>query len=130
MCFYFLVYVKECHTEGVDIYNLARGITVRQRKYPCDKCGKVYKWKESLFKHKRIECGKPPRLACEICGNRFMHKHHLAKHLTSIHQFPPMNGADIIVFKWTLPVYWICCLHWCNILCLLRIKTFRSDCND
>ncbi|XP_076237934.1 uncharacterized protein LOC143181436 [Calliopsis andreniformis] len=55
-------------------------------RFYCESCGKSYKWKESLFKHKRVECGKLPQFPCEICGHRFMHKHHLLKHVTSVHQ--------------------------------------------
>ncbi|CAL7939887.1 unnamed protein product [Xylocopa violacea] len=61
----------------------------------CDACGKSYKWKESLFKHKRVECGKLPQFTCEVCGYRFMHKHHLLKHLTSVHHMASLNGAAI-----------------------------------
>ncbi|XP_015436085.1 PREDICTED: zinc finger protein 2-like [Dufourea novaeangliae] len=68
---------------------------VAERRFYCDNCGKSYKWKESLFKHKRVECGKLPQFSCEVCGYRFMHKHHLIKHMTSIHQLAPATGAVI-----------------------------------
>ncbi|XP_076172998.1 uncharacterized protein LOC143149473 [Ptiloglossa arizonensis] len=69
------------------------------RRFFCESCGKSYKWKESLFKHKRVECGKLPQFSCEVCGYRFMHKHHLLKHMTSIHQLAPMNGAVMLAFQ-------------------------------
>ncbi|XP_051166515.1 zinc finger protein 595-like [Leptopilina boulardi] len=59
--------------------------------YNCETCGKGYKWKESLLKHQRIECGKMPQFTCDICFNRFMHKHHLLKHKTAIHQMTPIS---------------------------------------
>ncbi|XP_076754014.1 uncharacterized protein LOC143425135 isoform X28 [Xylocopa sonorina] len=65
----------------------------------CEACGKSYKWKESLFKHKRVECGKLPQFTCEVCGYRFMHKHHLLKHLSSVHHMTPLNGAAMLVFQ-------------------------------
>ncbi|XP_043588954.1 longitudinals lacking protein-like isoform X25 [Bombus pyrosoma] len=70
-----------------------------ETRFFCEACGKSYKWKESLFKHRRVECGKLPQFTCEVCGYRFMHKHHLIKHLTSIHQVTPLNGAAMLVFQ-------------------------------
>ncbi|XP_032662885.1 zinc finger protein 154-like [Odontomachus brunneus] len=62
-----------------------RDLTLLDKRYTCDTCGKSYKWKESLCKHQRIECRKQPQFICKICGYRFMHKHHLTKHVTRIH---------------------------------------------
>ncbi|CAK9828001.1 Longitudinals lacking protein, isoforms A/B/D/L [Anthophora retusa] len=70
-----------------------------QTRFFCEACGKSYKWKESLLKHKRVECGKLPQFSCEVCGYRFMHKHHLVKHLTSVHRMTPLNGAAMLVFQ-------------------------------
>ncbi|XP_032662675.1 zinc finger protein 37-like [Odontomachus brunneus] len=53
--------------------------------YQCNTCGKMYKWRESLSLHKRMECGIEPRFACNVCGRKFKHKHHLMKHYKSIH---------------------------------------------
>lgn len=70
-----------------------------ETRFFCETCGKSYKWKESLFKHKRVECGKLPQFTCKVCGYRFMHKHHLVKHLTSIHRIAPLNGTAMLVFQ-------------------------------
>jgi transcription elongation factor Elf1 len=59
-----------------------------EKRFPCPTCGKSYKWRESLLKHRRIECGKSPAFVCEVCGNRFMHKHHLVKHRNAMHPTP------------------------------------------
>ncbi|XP_076683180.1 zinc finger E-box-binding homeobox 2-like [Andrena cerasifolii] len=67
-----------------------------RRRFYCESCGKSYKWKESLKKHKRIECGKLPQIPCEVCGHRFMHKHHLLKHVNSVHQMLHLNGATVL----------------------------------
>ncbi|KAG7205754.1 hypothetical protein KM043_007703 [Ampulex compressa] len=69
------------------------------KRFACENCGKAYKWKESLFKHRRVECGKLPQFACEVCGHRFMHKHHLFKHMKSIHQLARINGNDPLLFQ-------------------------------
>ncbi|XP_053973088.1 zinc finger and SCAN domain-containing protein 10-like [Hylaeus volcanicus] len=67
----------------------------------CESCGKSYKWRESLLKHKRVECGKLPQFSCEVCGYRFMHKHHLRKHMTSIHQLVPLSHDGSFSMKMT-----------------------------
>ncbi|XP_012345065.2 zinc finger protein 331-like [Apis florea] len=55
------------------------------KQFVCDKCGKTYKWRESLQQHRRLECGIEPRFACIFCGRRFKHKHHLKEHLKRRH---------------------------------------------
>lgn len=62
-------------------------IFVFRSSYLCNNCGKTYKWKESLNLHKRMECGIEPRFSCKVCGRKFKHKHHLAKHHKSIHNY-------------------------------------------
>ncbi|CAD1476574.1 unnamed protein product, partial [Heterotrigona itama] len=71
-------------------------IFVFRSSYLCNNCGKTYKWKESLNLHKRMECGIEPRFCCKVCGRRFKHKHHLAKHHKSIHNYVdlPVLGAS------------------------------------
>ena len=51
----------------------------------CRQCGKQYQWKESLYKHIRIECGKDPAFQCSVCLKKFKHKHHWKSHLRLIH---------------------------------------------
>lgn len=63
-------------------------------RYSCSNCAKSYKWRESLLKHRRIECGKLPAFGCEICGYRFMHKHHLLKHRKTVHHTPIAQIID------------------------------------
>ena len=48
--------------------------------WTCRQCGKQYQWRESLYKHIRIECGKPPAWECSICGRKFKHKHRWQSH--------------------------------------------------
>lgn len=36
--------------------------------FKCDGCNKVYKWKKSLNRHKRLECGKDKIIyKCKYC---------------------------------------------------------------
>ncbi|XP_012150868.2 uncharacterized protein LOC100878650 [Megachile rotundata] len=64
-----------------------RSLPIFTFRYPCNNCGKTYKWRESLNLHKRMECGIEPRFSCKICGRRFKHKHHVTKHHKSIHNY-------------------------------------------
>ncbi|XP_016841096.1 oocyte zinc finger protein XlCOF26-like [Nasonia vitripennis] len=54
--------------------------------FVCSRCKKSYKSKGALIHHQRNECGVERRFCCNLCGNRFKHKHHLQQHLTRIHQ--------------------------------------------
>ena len=90
------------HWGDFSSHQAAEMFALHDKKFACDNCGKAYKWRESLVKHRRIECGKKPQFACEICGNRFMHKHHLIKHLYSIHQLAPINGNEMSMLHWFL----------------------------
>lgn len=53
--------------------------------FQCVKCGRLYKWQTSLYKHIRLECGKEPKYVCEMCGIKLKHKHHLQLHYVQKH---------------------------------------------
>lgn len=53
--------------------------------YPCDTCHRVYKWKENLRRHKRLECGKEPKYECNICSFKAKQKSTLQRHQICIH---------------------------------------------
>lgn len=48
--------------------------------YSCDTCGRQYRSKISLQRHKRLECGKEAQFKCMLCHARFKHKHSLLRH--------------------------------------------------
>lgn len=48
--------------------------------YVCLKCHKRYRWKDSLRRHQRVECGLEPQHACPTCGRMFKHKHQMVAH--------------------------------------------------
>ncbi|EFN84274.1 Longitudinals lacking protein, isoforms A/B/D/L [Harpegnathos saltator] len=48
--------------------------------YSCDTCGRQYRSKISLQRHKRLECGKEAQFSCVLCHARFKHKHSLLRH--------------------------------------------------
>lgn len=54
--------------------------------YPCDTCGKEYKWKGSLVQHQRKECGKDPQYKCHICSYCTHYNSPLRRHLRTVHK--------------------------------------------
>ncbi|XP_024868607.1 zinc finger protein 90-like [Temnothorax curvispinosus] len=67
----------------------------RLGRHCCSKCGKEYKWMQSLVRHKREECGKDPQYSCSICGSRIRHKWMLKKHMINVHRVAIPNGKNI-----------------------------------
>ncbi|XP_024868589.1 zinc finger protein 350-like [Temnothorax curvispinosus] len=51
----------------------------------CGECGKGYKWRENLYRHQRLECGKLPTLRCKICMKMFYRRYELTNHLKMKH---------------------------------------------
>ncbi|KAK9502771.1 hypothetical protein O3M35_011480 [Rhynocoris fuscipes] len=46
----------------------------------CSNCGKIYKNRTSMLRHRRLECGVQPRFHCDRCGKSFKRKEHLQTH--------------------------------------------------
>ncbi|XP_017783488.1 PREDICTED: Krueppel-related zinc finger protein 1-like [Nicrophorus vespilloides] len=57
------------------------------QKFFCDRCGKGYKHKPSLYTHKRFECGIEPQFVCpnENCGKKFKIRANLRTHVYKLH---------------------------------------------
>jgi DNA-directed RNA polymerase subunit RPC12/RpoP len=53
--------------------------------YRCSNCGKVYRWKNTLLRHLRLECGKEPQFHCPYCPYRAKRKGNLQKHVLLRH---------------------------------------------
>jgi len=53
--------------------------------FRCGKCGKVYRWKESLHNHEKLECGKEPQFQCLYCPHRSKLNWNLQKHIKRKH---------------------------------------------
>ncbi|XP_026481471.1 gastrula zinc finger protein XlCGF57.1-like [Ctenocephalides felis] len=49
-------------------------------KWQCPKCQKVYRHRESLQKHLRLECGKDPQFFCSMCPYKSHQKINLQRH--------------------------------------------------
>lgn len=53
--------------------------------YPCSKCGKVYKYKNTRRHHEIYECGKEPALQCPYCSYRCKQAGNLRRHVCLRH---------------------------------------------
>jgi DNA-directed RNA polymerase subunit RPC12/RpoP len=53
--------------------------------FKCKNCGKLYRWKNSLYTHVRLECGKEPQFQCPYCPHRAKLKGNLQKHIKLKH---------------------------------------------
>lgn len=60
-------------------------VWLRQPKFECDGCGRIYRWKEGLASHKRLYCGKEPRFKCPHCDKRSFQKINLDSHIAACH---------------------------------------------
>ncbi|KAG8259299.1 hypothetical protein J6590_014768 [Homalodisca vitripennis] len=54
-------------------------------KFPCHRCGREYRYKTSLQKHLRQECGVAPKFACPVCPYRAKQKSSLQSHMVFKH---------------------------------------------
>ena len=61
--------------------------------YICNGCGKVYKWRTSMLKHRRQECGKEPQFQCPYCPKRSKQKGNLMQHIKSIHSIENISNV-------------------------------------
>ncbi|XP_011505891.1 PREDICTED: zinc finger and SCAN domain-containing protein 26-like [Ceratosolen solmsi marchali] len=52
----------------------------------CEQCGKTYKRACSLIRHKKYECGQPPRYACSHCPYMAKYRTHLLTHIAHRHK--------------------------------------------
>ena len=53
--------------------------------FPCDSCGKVYKWRRTLQNHLKVECGKDPQFKCPFCPLRSKRKGNIYAHIKAVH---------------------------------------------
>ncbi|CAD7079290.1 unnamed protein product [Hermetia illucens] len=54
-----------------------------KEKFKCDKCPKVYKYKNGLLTHRKVAHEEREKLLCTKCPRTFNSKHNLARHLQS-----------------------------------------------
>ncbi|XP_017799488.1 PREDICTED: zinc finger protein 37-like [Habropoda laboriosa] len=58
----------------------------------CFGCGKRYKWRDSLLRHQRVECGnKEKKFCCKLCPKKFYHQYKLNEHYQGRHKLPKLQ---------------------------------------
>lgn len=60
--------------------------SVKEGRWRCPECGRIYKLKSSLRNHIKWECGKAPQFKCPYCSYEAKQKMHLARHLDRVHK--------------------------------------------
>lgn len=62
--------------------------------YACE-CGKSYKIKGNLNRHKKYQCGQERLFSCTICSKRFSFKFHAQEHVKIVHSMrDPDNHVE------------------------------------
>ncbi|XP_026684862.1 zinc finger protein 782-like, partial [Diaphorina citri] len=61
----------------------------------CDVCGKEYKYKNGIYRHKKFECGQEPKYQCPQCPYRAKQKSSLKTHISIKHSDSITNGYYI-----------------------------------
>lgn len=65
----------------------------------CDECGKSYKSRNNLLRHKRVECGKPPLFECPQCHHKFHYKSKMLQHLKIVHNDVFQTSSELDLNK-------------------------------
>lgn len=59
--------------------------------FQCPNCHKMYRYKSSLARHIRLECGKEPQFQCPYCPHVTKHKSSLVMHIDARHRAGKLN---------------------------------------
>ncbi|KAG8259219.1 hypothetical protein J6590_014689 [Homalodisca vitripennis] len=72
--------------------------------FACDRCGRRYKWRQSLDRHLRHECGKSASYFCQLCSFTAKHKTSLQRHFMTLHM-PKLREQQhrLLALQWTEP---------------------------
>lgn len=69
-----------------EIVNTKSKSNKKPDEYSCQHCGKLYKWKSTMRRHERVECGgKEPTFQCDICPYKAKQKGNLRVHAKKHH---------------------------------------------
>ncbi|EDW01120.1 GH20627 [Drosophila grimshawi] len=73
------------HSATMALHQVTNELAIDDAKYACNVCGKTYKIKGSLKRHKNYECGVEPTLKCPHCPHKCKYKSDLRKHMNQKH---------------------------------------------
>ena len=117
-----VVYQQSTHQESSSYTSSPKMETslnsAAQEGHRCPKCGRLYRWKSTLDRHLRLECGKEPQFQCPYCPYRAKRKSNLEKHIILRHHIMKKLWKTVVIFiivlKWQDS--WQYCFHnnYCN----------------
>ncbi|KAI5718946.1 hypothetical protein M8J76_002743 [Diaphorina citri] len=61
--------------------------------FACDVCGKEYRYKRGLRRHKKFECGQDPKYQCPQCPYKTKHNSSLKTHIAKKHSDSESQAA-------------------------------------
>lgn len=76
------------------------------RPYQCQQCGRFYKWKQTLMRHMRLECGKDPTFYCPFCPHKAKVKSNLDQHIRVRHHIDPVQQSSSSSTSWSSKHYY------------------------
>lgn len=69
-------------------------------RHSCPRCGRTYKWKQTLLRHMKYECGVEPQFVCPVCRAPFHHRNVLQRHM-NLHSRPKWRWSGAICINVT-----------------------------
>lgn len=63
--------------------------------HTCETCGRSYKYRDTLVRHVRLECGKAPQFRCQFCPYMSKQKTNLNVHISLKHSSSYNNQYEI-----------------------------------
>lgn len=69
--------------------------------FHCDKCGKGYRVKRSLWRHQKYECDNESQYPCLVksCPLKYKRKYSLVAHLRNAHDLSPQRIGELLIKK-------------------------------
>ncbi len=64
-------------------------------------CGRLYRLKNSLYKHMKFDCGVEKQFECYVCGKQFSRKTSMRNHLFLVHRIVEPESGNTRVKKYT-----------------------------
>ncbi|KAJ8894870.1 hypothetical protein PR048_000177 [Dryococelus australis] len=75
--------LADCVSQAMQAYS--QGPEGDRLVFCCPRCFKSYKFKTSLYRHIKFECGKDPRFQCPRCPYMTKQKAPMKRHIITIH---------------------------------------------
>jgi len=105
-CFFVGISWRHNHASNNIVSGLFAGY--RQGRWLCtNNCGRSYKNKGDLMRHKKKECGIAPQYRCDTCNKMFKHVHHLKSHMIVIHH----KLFNLAASNWNFIPTFHCCKY-------------------